>query len=188
MFLKLAIYPLLVLVSCGFVSCHTNDVTEQPAVQTIIPTPNPTDTIDLAVISFDTANVWLTDHIFPKTSKVATLDESEVATIDSMLVSFFANDKKDKTRQQLVTQKTSSYSPPVFDLKEYRKQYMAVINDKGEKEVWINCFCKGIEKAIEFRDWKKIAVRVYDGGDCFFNLKLNLIHKTVYDLSVNSIG
>jgi hypothetical protein len=29
----------------------------------------------------------------------------------------------------------------IIDLKKYKRQYIAVTNSKGEKEVWVNCFC-----------------------------------------------
>lgn len=57
---------------------------------------------------------------------------------------------------------------------------MAALNKKGEKEVWINCFCVDVR-----RDWKKQIVEVYDGGNCFFNLKINLNKSQYYELSVN---
>jgi hypothetical protein len=47
------------------------------------------------------------------------------------------------------------------------------LNSKGEKEVWINCFCRDGE-----RDWRKNLVFVKDGGNCYFNLKVNLSRGT----------
>jgi hypothetical protein len=29
----------------------------------------------------------------------------------------------------------------IIDLKRYKSQYFATTSSKGEKEVWINCFC-----------------------------------------------
>jgi hypothetical protein len=68
----------------------------------------------------------------------------------------------------------------VIDLKSYKRQYIAVTKSNGEKEVWINCFCKdwGV-------DWKYEIVTVDDDGNCFFNVKINLTTLKFYDFVVN---
>ena len=72
----------------------------------------------------------------------------------------------------------------VIDDREYRVQLIAVLNEKGEKEVWVNCFCPG----SIFKGWRKAIVEVDDGGSCFFNLKINLTTKEYYDLAVNGMA
>ena len=66
--------------------------------------------------------------------------------------------------------------------KNYKVQLVAIINEKGEKEVWINCFCGSMV------DWRKDIVYVDDGGSCFFNLKINLSTGRAYDLAVNGVA
>ena len=62
----------------------------------------------------------------------------------------------------------------------YRRQYVCVVNKKGQKEVFVNCFCNS------FGDyWKNKLIEVEDGGNCFFNFKLNLTTRKYYDFSVN---
>lgn len=68
----------------------------------------------------------------------------------------------------------------IINLKRYKRQYIAVTNEKGEKEVWINCFC-----SAHNTDWKKSIQIVMDGGNCYFNLKVNLSTGKYYDLIVN---
>lgn len=63
--------------------------------------------------------------------------------------------------------------------KNYKVQLVPVINEKGEKEVWINCFCSS------HGDWRKGIIMVDDGGSCFFNLKINLSKSIAYELTVN---
>ena len=65
-------------------------------------------------------------------------------------------------------------------LTRYKRQYVAVINSKGEKEVWVNCFCR-----THNSNWKKERVVVKDGGNCYFNLKINLTTVQYYELMVN---
>jgi hypothetical protein len=63
--------------------------------------------------------------------------------------------------------------------KDYKVQLIAIINDKGEKQVWVNCFCGAMS------GWRKSIVYVMDGGNCFFNLRINLTKGEYYDLAVN---
>ena len=65
-------------------------------------------------------------------------------------------------------------------LSAYRRQYVAVINGKGQKEIWVNFFC-----ATFNHDWKHHVVIVDDGGVCFFQLWINLTLKKAYDLIPN---
>jgi len=82
----------------------------------------------------------------------------------------------------------------VIDLTRYYRQYICVTNERGEKEVWINFHCAefffnsldNIDETIELLSaWKAGKLVVLDGGNCFFNLKINLTTKKYYDLSVN---
>jgi hypothetical protein len=67
----------------------------------------------------------------------------------------------------------------VIDLKDYKRQYVAIENSEDEKEVWINFMC------VEFENWQKDIIVVKDGGNCFFQLKINLTQKKHYDFYVN---
>jgi hypothetical protein len=69
----------------------------------------------------------------------------------------------------------------IVDKKNYKRQYIVVTTPKGEKQLWINCFCSDTEK-----NWKKELVYVIDGGSCFFNLKINLTQNKFYDFFVNA--
>ncbi len=53
-----------------------------------------------------------------------------------------------------------------ISLENYNRQYVAAINAKGEKVVFINCFCE--HRAT---NWKKVLNEVTDGGNCFFTFK-----------------
>ena len=70
-----------------------------------------------------------------------------------------------------------------FELKTegYKRQYVPVLNEKGEKEVWINFFCNDFDDD----NWKTATFNVRDGGNCFYSLKVNLATKEVYDLEIN---
>lgn len=78
---------------------------------------------------------------------------------------------------------TSENDFKINNLSSYKRQYIAVINSSGETEVWINCFCDYYDS--DFLDWKKYIVFIRDGGNCFFNVKVNLTTTQYYDLRVN---
>lgn len=123
---------------------------------------------------------------FPKDLKATELNDADRSLIDSLMKELASTYNSDLLKKK--ESKSADSSISAIDLNAYKKQYIAMINAKGEKEVWANCFCKAIEKRIEFVDWKKIPVKVIDGGNCFFHVKLNLAQRKTYDLKVNSGG
>lgn len=64
---------------------------------------------------------------------------------------------------------------------KYKIQVVPALNPKGEKEVWINAFCDSFGEI----NWKRGLVFVTDGGNCFFNLKINLSELKAYNIVVN---
>lgn len=68
-----------------------------------------------------------------------------------------------------------------LETKGYKRQYVPVINSDGQKDTWINFFC------AEWRseNWKSSIIIVDDGGNCFFNLKVNLATKMYSELYIN---
>mgnify|MGYP006184863337 FL=1 len=68
------------------------------------------------------------------------------------------------------------------NLNNYSKQCIAIKNKQSEIEVWIKCACSGIAKET----FKYFISNTYDGGHCFFNLKINLAKKECFDIAVNS--
>lgn len=67
--------------------------------------------------------------------------------------------------------------------RNYRRQLVAVENTKGEKIVWVNCFC-----TTDVGEWKTTIVSVDDGGSYFFNFRINLTEKTFSNFSVNGLA
>jgi hypothetical protein len=66
---------------------------------------------------------------------------------------------------------------------DFCKQFFGAINDKGEKIILINCFCK--KELDTFNKWKTDLVIVQDGGNCFFKMKINVDKKEFYDVRIN---
>ena len=138
------------------------------------------DTSSIAIIPFDTTYHWLF-----KGAKQTELNASELKKIERMLTdSLMKYNSEQRLQYEEISKKypneTFSLSNFIIELDKYKRQYIPVINEQGEKEVWINCFCG---------NWGEIGkteiLEVEDGGNCYFNLKINLTTKTIYDIMVN---
>jgi hypothetical protein len=111
------------------------------------------------------------NSIFDKNCKPTTLSEEEVNKIEKLIDRAVIKNNKDSNKYYQIK-----------NPENYYKQLVAIINSKGEKEVWVNCFCS-VEN-ISY--WRKSIVAVLDGGFCYFNLKINLSKNKAYDFMVNN--
>ena len=131
------------------------------------------DTSRTAIIEFNKKSRWPFDSTF----NAAVLTQGELKSVDSLLLVCVTdyNNSLDKDHKQWS-----------IDLKKrnYRKQLIVVTNKNGQKEVWVNCFCYnwGSDK------WKTEILGVDDGGNCYFNFKINLVTKKYYELGVNGVA
>ncbi|HMT10961.1 MAG TPA: hypothetical protein PKA39_04995 [Ignavibacteria bacterium] len=83
------------------------------------------------------------------------------------------------------TKEASGTYNPFFGrkLENYHRQFAGAVLENGDKVIWINCFCYAY---IDYmRNWKESFILVDDGGNCFFNVKVNLNTGQYYDLMVN---
>ena len=154
----------LTIASCG--QTKTNQTNKIKNVATV----HPIDTSSIAIIPFDKSRDWL----FDKTYSPSTLAQNEIEEIEKLLT-----DCINKYNEKLSSDKKVYFS---IDLtkEKYKRQYVAAINKNGDKEVWINCLCQ-----IHDDNWKNSIIMVDDGGNCYFNLKINLTKGKCYDLMVN---
>jgi len=126
------------------------------------------DTVAYAIIKY---NKHRDRYIF-KNVKAATLNKQEIIEIEkltSSAVSKYKRETNDNMRNR--------------NLSSYYRQYVAVINSHGEKEVWVNCFC-----AVDDNGWTNHIVQVDDGGSCYFNLKINLTRKKYSMFGTNGLA
>ena len=96
--------------------------------------------------------------------KPATLSKKELIRIEELI----------KIRVAIYNKGNRKINKP----QKYYKQFVAVINNNGEKEVWVNCCCEAVA------DWKKKIQIVFDGGSCYFDLTINLDKNIVSDFRV----
>jgi len=139
-----------------------------------------TDSATYVVFSENETTTWMF-----KGQKPATLSENEIEQLDTILKQCI--DAYNPSRQKefdsllLIRPRIKNYLKYfVIDLSRYKRQYIPIINRNGEKEVWVNCFCR--DKNI---NWLQSYISVRDGANCYFTVKINLTKGTYYELMVN---
>ncbi len=160
------LFSALTIVSCAQAKNNNQIDTEKTVVLSVLPI----DTSLIAIIPFDKSRDWL----FDKTYSPSTLTQNDIDKIEKLLTDCVNNFNK-----KLSTNNKQYFSID-FTKEKFKRQYLAVINKNGDKEVWINCLCQ-----TRGNDWKTSIIMVDDGGNCYFNLKINLTKNKCYDLVVN---
>ncbi|UOQ96128.1 hypothetical protein MUN81_12775 [Hymenobacter sp. 5317J-9] len=111
---------------------------------------------DFAVLPYRNSNWEMMG--FEKDVKQASLNQDELNKVNLFLVRA-AQDNK---------------------LKVYKRQYVCVIDQKGDKLVWVNCFCQAYDN-----EWRTKLFLVDDGGNCYYSFIVNLTTGKYYNLLVN---
>ena len=176
----LALFILLTIFSCNQTGnrIKVNRETFETKSDSIL-----VDTELIAIIPFDTTNYWL----FEKAQSTG-LNMDELKLIEKIIIECVSKYNPEQRKQ---FEEISNKHPNenfrlkdfIIELDRYKRQYVPVINVKGEKEVWINCFCDTWNS-----DWKKEILDVLDGGNCYFQMKINLTEKKYYDFMVNGVA
>jgi len=141
------------------------------------------DTSVIAILPYDATDSWLF-----KNGRPAIITNKDLATIETTLIECL---KVYNAEEQKWYEKVNVQHPEykfdksyfVINLARHKRQYVAFINEEGEKEVWVNCFCD-----MWGENWRKEIIQVDDGGNCYFNLKINLTTGKYYDLIANGFG
>jgi len=143
-----------------------------------------------AVIELDSNNQQLYENTTPTDLKFY-----EMEMVDS-IVKYAIADYNRKQKEDF--ERLSSYIPGWEDDQErylsgfdaYFRQYVPLINERGEKEIWIYCFCdvSGMNGEMDGLNWRTDLVQVNDGGNCHFHLVVNLTQKTFAHLMVNGLA
>jgi hypothetical protein len=136
---------------------------------------------EYVILPYDTSWYW----VF-KGAEQTELSKSELVEIEKIIENAVVENNKqqnDELTKHNNTYPDNQWTETGFELKTkgFKRQYVPVINENGEKEVWINFFCDdwGSE------NWKSDILMVHDGGNCYFNLKVKLTNKTYSELSIN---
>lgn len=135
----------------------------------------------ITIIPYDTSSL----HWVFKNYKPASLTNDDLKTIDGLLNICIAeyNIEQEKKINDFNAKNPDSKilrSNFIIDLSKYKRQYITATDLKGEKQVWVNCFCDNWDT-----NSRKNPLIVMDGGNCYFNLKINLTTEKYYSLIVN---
>jgi hypothetical protein len=144
------------LLICSSFSCSSPE--KKPAVPVQKDTLLLTDSLNYTIIPLDKAG------IVPPGLKPTDLTKDDLVLLDTLLSRCFHEQAWSKSR----------------DLNQYKRQYIAGINEKGEKEIWVNCMCQVTE------NWRTEIPLIMDGGKCYFDVTINLTTKTYRDFGVGS--
>jgi len=168
---------LIFLLFCGCMQAnHTST-----AVQNKVPLK--LDTSKYAILRFDTSE----NYYFDKKVKQDSLSNEDMPEVEHLLDSAITDYNKIEGRyyEQSLRENHSIpaavYDPRIKDISNYKRQLIVVKNLSGEKIIWVNCF----NDYISHPNWRKYIVSERGGGTWFFNLKINLTSRRVYDFTVN---
>ena len=80
----------------------------------------------------------------------------------------------------------------ISEIRKYYRQYLCYINEKGENIIFINSMCNlsdyQNDDNLKSLDWEKEMLKIADGGDCYWSIKINLTQEKYFDLRVNTEG
>ena len=175
--MKTLILTFLVLIS----SCNQqkqSETTEQIDKEEIAELPTESN---FTILHFNSDSNWKFKNAEPTELTLAEIDKIEPILKMAILENNKIQEEylKKHNAEHPKNQRTETGFELDLDEKYYR-QYFPVINDKGEKEIWINFFCSTMND-----NWKTDLVIVSDGGNCYFNIKINLTKNTSSDLRIN---
>ncbi|MXN92052.1 hypothetical protein GR160_12525 [Flavobacterium sp. Sd200] len=80
------------------------------------------------------------------------------------------------------------YGCPVIHkkLRKYTRQYVGFINDKDEKELWVNFVWSSL--SFSEQRYKESIISVHDGCSNFWSIRVNINTKNLSDLKINGVG
>jgi len=120
--------------------------------------------------------------ILPASATTASLSATELGEVKQLLTKCITdyNDQVSADFKRRGEKKKYAEMYQIRSLSKYKVQFVPFINEKGEKEVWINGFCSDFTT-----DWKTEIVHVLDGGNCYFTVRLNMSNNKCVAVGTN---
>jgi hypothetical protein len=179
---KFVLLSLFLIISCNKTKKQVVEIEHTKVKQELFKLPKS----EFTILTYQSNWHWVYQN-------VASTKLSELELIDIEYILKNAIDTNNKLQEkELNAENICNIERPFLEtsyklnLDQYKRQYVPIINSKGEKEVWINFFCNDLhENYFGDLDWKTDLIQVEDGGNCFFNIKINLTTKTYYQLEIN---
>ena len=120
--------------------------------------------------------------ILPESTMTTTLSTTELDAATSLLTKCITdyNDQIREGFKKRGEKKRYARMYQIMSLSKYKVQFVPYLNEKGEKEIWINGFCSDYNT-----DWKTEIVHVFDGGNCYFTVRLNISNNNCIEVGTN---
>jgi hypothetical protein len=117
--------------------------------------------------------------------KPSKLSEDELAEVETIIEQAIMENNEQQSKNlenHNISYPDNQGTETGFELetKRVKRQYEPVMNKNGQKEVYINFLCTD----WECEKWKSAIILVNDGGNSYFNLKMNLETKTYSELTI----
>ena len=148
------------------------------------------DSTDITIFAADS----MKNRIFTDDYKVVPLRQSDILECEKLLKDYIkrynikGTEKLDSVKRyfrEVKHKEVQLYEGQFFiNLKKYGRQYIAVKSKANHIIVYLNCFCNPSEFNYRKKDW----VFVLDGGNCFFQMKIDLTDKKIFEFSENGGG
>ncbi|MDR0767282.1 MAG: hypothetical protein LBE57_02370 [Methanosarcinales archaeon] len=121
---------------------------------------------------------------YMKESKSRTIEKGEAEAAEKLLEKAIVvyNEKRTEDFITFMAENPASdwaQTDLFIELERYYRQYISFFNDKGDRCLWMNFFCRPVG------DWKTHRVHVEGGGVCFFSIGLNMDTGKRFDFIVN---
>ncbi|MBA9079913.1 hypothetical protein [Rufibacter quisquiliarum] len=109
--------------------------------------------------------------VLPESSTTTELSEAELDLVKKASIEYIKDFNTAISEEFRKRGERKKYAKmyQIENLSNYKIQYVPYLNGKGEKEIWINGFCNDFDK-----DWRRELIHVFDGGNCYFTIRLNL--------------
>lgn len=134
------------------------------------------DEIDLSLIQYDVLDLSEinkddpTNLLFPSDYTATRLSKKDIKECELIL----------KKQIDVFNEKSAKK----IDLEKYGRQYVGARTPAGDIVVYLNCFCD--PKRFTERD--RDLVQVFDGGICYFQLKIDLARNKIFDFRTNGVA
>lgn len=117
-----------------------------------------------------------------KTEKSINLNNEDFLLAENLVKQRLAIYNTEENASNIVRDyalRDSLHKGKIIELDKYYKQCEAVLNEKGEKIIHFNCMCNPNS------NWETQKIIVKDGGNCYFQISVNLDKKIVFGFLIN---
>lgn len=134
------------------------------------------DTGNIAILKY-----YQTKFPFLKNCNQTNISSADYILAEDILRKFINEFNEVQTMQfnSFTEEQQNGHTLLLLDLNRFKRQYVPIINQYGEKEIWINCFCNSVD-----RDWRKEVIKSSGERMCNFKIMVNLTLNKYYDFKL----